>query len=101
LIRTEIYANRSVEEDLHEEIEKRVPGFSYSLIEDVQGRGRSGVRHGTAVWPELNVLYILYGPEEEASRVFEAVEAVKKVFPREGIKLFQYEVNAPILGRKA
>ena len=53
MIRTEIYANRSVEEDILEEIEKRIPDFSYSLIEDVKGRGRSGVRQGTAIWPEL------------------------------------------------
>lgn len=101
MIRTEIYANRSVEEDIHEEIESRVPGFSYSLVEDVQGRGRNGVRHGTAVWPELNILYIIYGSAEDAILVNEAVAAVKKVFPREGIKVFQYEVHAPILGRKA
>ena len=98
MTRTEVYANRSVEEDIHEEIEKRVPGFSYSLIEDVQGRGRNGVRHGTAVWPELNILYIIYGPAEEAILIAEAVKEVKKAFPREGIKVFQYEVNAPIPG---
>ena len=96
MIRTEIYANRSVEEDIHEEIERLIPGFNYSLIEDVQGRGRNGVRHGTAVWPELNILYILYGTEEESLLVLKAVGEVKKVFPHEGIKVFQYEVNAPI-----
>ncbi|MCX7026050.1 MAG: hypothetical protein NT061_00875 [Spirochaetes bacterium] len=101
MIRTEVYANRSVEEDIHEEIEKRIPGFNYSLIEDVQGRGRNGVRHGTPIWPELNILYILYGTEEEALLVSEAVGEVKKGFPHEGIKVFQYEVNAPIRERKA
>jgi hydrophobic/amphiphilic exporter-1 (mainly G- bacteria), HAE1 family len=101
MVRTEIYANRSVEEDIKEEIEKRIPGVSYSLIEDVQGRGRSGVHHGTAVWPELNILYILYGTEQEAFLIDEAVREVKKAFPREGIKVFQYEVNALVRERKA
>ncbi len=94
MIRTEIYANRSVEEDIFEEIEKRIPGFSYSLVEDVKGRGRSGVRHGTAIWPELNVLYILFGNKHDASLIDEAVSEVKKAFPREGIKVFQYEADA-------
>jgi len=96
MIRTEIYANRSVEEDIFEEIEKRIPGFSYSLIEDVKGRGNCGVRHGTAIWPELNILYIHFGSRHDASLIDEAVSEVKKVFAREGIKIFQYEVNASL-----
>jgi len=94
MIRTEIYANRSVEEDIFEEIEKRIPGFNYSLVEDVKGRGRSGVRHGTAIWPELNILYILFGNKHEAFLIDEAVSEVKKAFPQEGIKVFQYEADA-------
>ncbi len=93
MVRTEIYANRSVEEDVFEAIEKRLPGFSYSLFEDVQGRGRSGVRHGTAIWPELNVLYVIVGPEFQAHLIREAIIEVKNAFPREGIKMFQYSVN--------
>lgn len=94
LIRTEIYANRSVEEELRDEFDRRVPGLAYSLFEDVKGMGRSGVREGSAVWPELNVLYVLYGDREKARLVAEAVAAVKALFPREGIKMFQYELNA-------
>ena len=93
MIRTEIFANRSVEEDINEELERRIPNISYSLIEDVKGRGRNGVRHGTAIWPELNILYILYVDETEALLVREAIAEVKSVFPREGIKIFQYELN--------
>ena len=99
MIRTEIYANRSVEEDIVEELEKRIPDLRYSLIEDVKGRGRSGIRHGTAVWPELSILYIMYGSEAEALLITEAVNEVKKAFPREGIKIFQYEVNVLAMER--
>jgi|GEM_PF-587400 len=93
MVRTEIYANRSVEEDVFEAIENRLPGFSYSLFEDVQGRGRSGVRHGTAIWPELNVLYVIVGPESQAELVRDALNQVKMAFPKEGIKIFQYFLN--------
>lgn len=100
MIRTEVYANRSVEEELREEFGRRVPGLGYSLFEDVKGKGRSGVREGSAVWPEMNVLYVLYGDQEESRMVAEAVEAVKAVFPREGIKMFQYELHAPTGARE-
>lgn len=93
MVRTEIYANRSVEEDIFEAIENRLPGFSYSLFEDVQGRGRNGVRHGTAIWPELNVLYVIVGTKSQATLIRKAVEEVKKAFPREGIKMFQYSIR--------
>lgn len=94
MYRSEIYANRSVEEDIIEEIERRIPEANYSLIEEVRGKGRSGVRKGTAVWPELNVLIVLFGTREEALLIADAVAKVKLSFPREGVKLFQYEVTA-------
>ena len=94
MYRSEIYANRSVEEDVIEEIERRIPEANYSVIEEVRGKGRSGVREGTAVWPELNVLFILFSTREEALLIADAVAQVKQGFPREGVKLFQYEVTA-------
>ncbi|MDX9827491.1 MAG: hypothetical protein RBT73_07060 [Spirochaetia bacterium] len=93
MVKTEIYANRSVEEDIFEAIENRLPGFSYSLFENVQGRGRNGVRHGTAIWPELNVLYVIIGTVSQAGHIRDAVIEVKKAFPREGIKIIQYSVS--------
>jgi len=94
MYRSEIYANRSVEEDILEEIERRVPEIRYSVIEDVRGSGGSGIRKGTAVWPELNVLFVFFGTREEALLIADAVAKVKLSFPREGVKLFQYEVSA-------
>jgi hypothetical protein len=76
-------------------VEKRIPGVAYTLIETVMGRGDSGTRRGSAIWPELNVLYLVYGTRQEASLIAEAVEEVKKTFPREGIKLFQFELSPP------
>jgi hypothetical protein len=96
MVLTEIYANRSVEEDILSEIEKRIPNVSYSLIENVRGRGKSGSRQGTVVWPELNILYVFYSGNEQASAIAKAVGQVKASFPAEGIKVFQYELNAPV-----
>ncbi len=43
---------------------------------------------GTAIWPELNVLYVLYGSSQEASLIVEAVGQVKKSFPGRGSRYF-------------
>lgn len=96
MVKTEIYANRSVEEDILDEIEKGIPDINYSLIENVQGRGRNGTRRGTAIWPELSVLYVIFGDREQASVIAEAVRRVKNIFPNEGIKIFQFEMSAPL-----
>lgn len=93
MVRIEIYANRSVEENILNEIETSVPEVGYSLFENVQGRGRSGIRKGTAIWPELNVLYVIYCEEAQAIQIARAVKEVKKVFPNEGIRVFQYEAR--------
>lgn len=91
MVRTEIYANRSVEENVLSEIEAQIPDIHYSLFEDVQGKGNSGVRKGTAIWPELNVLYVMYHENSKSLTIAEAVKRVKNNFPNEGIKIFQYE----------
>jgi hypothetical protein len=93
MIRTEIYANRSVEEDIVEGLSRLLPDLSYSIVEEVKGKGKAGIRHGTAVWPELNVLYIIYSEESDAASIRRAVQEVKSAFPKEGIKLIQYEVR--------
>ena len=94
MLKTEVYANRSVEENLLAEIEGKIPGIAYSFFENVQGRGRSGIRRGTAIWPELNVLYVFFGSRADAALILDAVKSVKKEYPQEGIKIYQYEIRA-------
>ena len=87
--RLEIIANRSVEEDLFQELQSRGVGQSYTRIDDVGGVGNSGPRHGDHVWPEINFLLIVYCQEAEAAGIRAAVSAVKERFPGEGVKLFE------------
>ena len=89
MIRTEIYANRSVEEDIAEELEKRIPDISYSLIEDVKGEGqeRRTPRNRNLARAEHHV-HSLRKQDRRALLIKEAISEVKKAFPREGIKIF-------------
>jgi nitrogen regulatory protein PII len=86
--RVEIIANRSVQEDILDALEPRIPGFTYTLIPVVHGRGKNNYRLGTATWPEENFIIIAYLDDDIVPSAEEAVKTVKEKHPGEGIKLF-------------
>ncbi|WP_304223899.1 PG0541 family transporter-associated protein [Gracilinema caldarium] len=88
MIRLELFANRSVEEDLFDAFAKAGVAKEYTKIPVVHGVGSSGPRMGDAVWPEENFALIIWCDEAEGRRIAAAVEVVKEKFPHEGIKLF-------------
>jgi len=88
MIRIEIVANNSVEENILEALAKEQAGKFYTKIPNVLGVGSSGPRMGDAVWPEENFALVIWCEEEESKAVQRAIAAVKQKFPDEGIKLF-------------
>jgi len=88
MIRAEIIANRSVEENILEALAKEEAGKFYTKIPNILGVGACGPRMGDAVWPEENFSLIIWCEEEEAARIKQAIVKVKEKFPGEGIKLF-------------
>jgi len=88
MIRIEIIANQSVEENILEALEKENAGKFYTKIPNIVGVGACGPRMGTAVWPEENFALIIWCEDEEAQRIKRAIAKVKEKFPGEGIKLF-------------
>ncbi len=89
MIRFEIIANRSVQDDILEGLEAAIPQFLYSVVPVVHGRGSGTRKLGTATWPEENFLLIAYVDDEQAKILREVVSATKARFPTEGIKLFE------------
>jgi len=88
MIRLEIIANHSVEENILEALKKEGVGKYYTKYPVIFGVGSSGPRMGDAVWPEENFALVIWCEEEEGRIIHRAVEKVKKVFPGEGIKIF-------------
>lgn len=88
MIRLEIMANNSVEENILEAFKDDGVGKYYTKIPGVFGVGNSGPRMGDAIWPEENFILIIWCEEEEALGIKEAIMRVKERFPDEGIKLF-------------
>lgn len=86
--RVEIIASRSVAQDLLDAPDAAYGAIPFTLIPDVQGRGRQGIRRGDAVWPELNVYLMTFCEDDRAAELSSAVRELKTRFPREGIKIF-------------
>ena len=91
--RLELIANRSVESEIVEALEKNIKDFFYTLLPQINGRGKTKYRMGTATWPELNFLLISYLEDADAVKAQEAIRAVKAQFPNEGIKMFVMEAK--------
>ena len=88
MIRVEIIANQSVEDDIKENLHGYLPDLEYTVIPGVQGKGKSSSKLGDATWPELNFLLFSYVDEETAKKIKTVIDAVKKKFPKEGINVF-------------
>jgi hypothetical protein len=87
--RIEIIANRSVEADVMEALRRHDAARYHTKIPTAHGVGSSGPRQGDAVWPEENFVLIVYCEDAEALHIREAIGEVKKLFPDEGVKLFE------------
>ena len=88
MIRLEIIANQSVEENILEAFGFEGVGKHYTKYPNIHGSGSSGPRMGDAVWPEENFVLVIWCEEEEARGIQRAIGEVKKLFPDEGIKIF-------------
>jgi len=88
MIRVEIIANHSVEDNILEALAQANVGKYYTKIPNIVGVGSSGPRMGDAVWPEENFSLVIWCEKEEALAIKRTVDSVKKKFPNEGIKIF-------------
>jgi len=88
MIRIEIIANHSVEENILEALKAENAGKYYTQYPKILGVGRTGPRMGDSVWPEENFAIVIWCEEDEARAIQRAVASVKEKFPGEGIKLF-------------
>jgi len=88
MIRVEIIANHSVEENILDALNHEGVGKYYTKYSNIFGVGTSGPRMGDSIWPEENFALVIWCEEEEARLIQKAVEYVKKIFPDEGVKIF-------------
>lgn len=97
MTRTEIIANRALEEDIIERLREHGVPPLYTKVPAVHGAGSSGERHGDHVWPEENVLFLFYTDGAVARTIVDVVRSIKRQYPDTGVKLYQYQVDAIVL----
>ena len=88
MMRLELIANHSVEENILEALGHEGVGKYYTKYPAIYGVGTSGPRMGDSIWPEENFVMVFWCEEEEARGIERAVHTVKERFPDEGVKLF-------------
>ena len=93
MIRIEIIANHSVEENILEALVKENAGKYYTKYPRILGVGSAGPRMADAVWPEENFAMVIWCEDEEAAGVEKAIARVKEKFPGEGIKMFKMSAS--------
>jgi hypothetical protein len=86
--RAEIISNQSVEEDIIELLEEKIPTIEYTIIPTVSGKGGKTQKLGNTIWPEQNFVLFTYLDKENAKILNDCVKALIKRFPNEGISLF-------------
>lgn len=86
--RVEIISNQSVQDDVLELLEQEIPDIEYTVLPDVQGRGRSSKKLGDTIWPEMNLAVFVYTDFEGAKKIKAILQALKEKFPQEGISWF-------------
>ena len=88
MVRIEIVANKSVEDDITKTLERYVQGILYTKFPLAFGRGGDDRKLGNSTWPETNFVLASYVEDEALDTVKTVIKAIKQKFPGEGIKLF-------------
>ncbi len=90
MTRVEIIANQALEEQLVDIMPVHEDGHPcYTMIHQVDGSGYSGWCMGNSVWPEENILFIVYVDEERREQLHRDIARVRERFPILGLACFE------------
>ena len=88
MIKLEIIANKVLEEDIIDALDNSGYGENFTTVSPVYGRGRHGRREGSAIWPEENIMFIVYIKEAEYAALIDVLKRIKGDFPLEGLRCY-------------
>ena len=71
--RVEIIYSQAIEEDFVQLFKENNVAGRYTKIAGIMGAGYSNPRLGDAIWPQLNVMYIVYCSEEDCKKIGEGI----------------------------
>lgn len=95
--RVEIVMTQAIESDflqLYERACRRAKiKCKYTKIENVMGVGNKDPKLGDAIWPQLNVMFIIYIEEKYVKMITEIMQALHKEYIGEGAAAFATDCN--------
>ena len=86
--RVEIICTQALEEDFMQSFSEKNVAARYTKLPAVMGAGYSNPCLGDAIWPQLNVMFIIYCSEEEVPTIKEIVWDLRDKYRTEGIACF-------------
>ena len=86
--RVEIIFSQALEEDFIQLFKEKKVAVRYTKMRGVMGAGYSNPRLGDAIWPQLNMMYIIYCSEEDCKTIISIVEQLREQYIGEGIACF-------------
>ncbi|MCR5606074.1 MAG: hypothetical protein K6F69_04570 [Treponema sp.] len=89
-VRIEIIFSQALEEDFITEFKANNVGKYYTKLFPVMGVGFSDPKFGDAIWPQYNMMYIIYCTQEEASVIKEIITKLRGIYKNntDGIACF-------------
>lgn len=87
-VRVEIIFSQAIEEDFIQIFHEKKIAVRYTKLANVMGAGYSNPRLGDSVWPQLNVMHIIYCGEDESKEIINVVQSLREKYIGEGIGCF-------------
>ncbi len=97
MIRVEIIAHEALEKPLIDALVPVPPGTHdpegktgrpFTMVREVAGRGMSGSSFGNDVWPESNIVLILFVDDVDVQGIREKLQGIRSRFPKLGLAVF-------------
>ncbi len=88
--RLEIFANQALSDIIERKL-SNIDGLHFSIINSVSGIGNKGPCMDSEVWPESNVIFIIYLSSEKLENVYGVLKNIKDQFPIIGLHAFVTE----------
>ncbi|MDC7225716.1 MAG: hypothetical protein PQJ61_03005 [Spirochaetales bacterium] len=90
MTKLEIIANQALESQLMEIMPQNNGKPCYTMLKQVDGSGYSGFCLGNDVWPEENVMFILYLDDDRLETLKQKIKGIRERFPRLGLAAFEH-----------
>lgn len=88
VVRVEVICTQALEEDFRQEFDERNVAARYTKLASVMGAGYSNPCLGDAIWPQLNVMFIIYCNKDDCEIIKEIVWKLRDKYRTEGIACF-------------